>query len=288
VATIDVNGTALHVTDEGPAGDAHCGPFLMVHGLARSGWFWKDWVPLLSREHRVIRVDLRGCGRSSAPSGTGEFSFSDLAGDVQALIADLDLRDINYVGESTGGLVGTVIAAQDPERIATLTLVSTPTRPADGDPGTKSPGAATPEASLRELGLRQWWLRSRAMTADLFGDERDEEYAAEFARTPVPVAVAMWQAMHQPDVDLHRWAADVRARTLILTPGRSTSLSAGGQQELAGMIPGARLRSYPGWTHGMYFLHPHELAADTLTFVDGPDEQPRSEASTHDSEPAST
>jgi pimeloyl-ACP methyl ester carboxylesterase len=82
------------------------------------------------------------------------------------------------------------------------------------------------------------------------------------------VAVAMWQAMHEPDVDLARWAAGVRARTLILSPGRSTSLSASGQQQLAGLIPGAQLRTYPDWTHGMYFLHPAELAADVLQFVD--------------------
>ncbi len=270
MSMIDVNGAALHVTEQESAGEPHCGPFLMVHGLARSGWFWKDWVPPLSREHRVIRIDLRGCGRSTLPPGEVSFSFEDLVSDVQALIQAMDLRDVNYVGESTGGLVGAVIAARDPERIATLNLVSTPTRPADGDPGTKSPGASSPEASLRELGLQQWWLRSRAMTGDLFGDERDEQYASEFARTPVPVAVAMWQAMHEPDVDLTRWAAGVRARTLMLSPGRSTSLTAGAQDQLAALIPGARLRRYPDWTHGMYFLHPGELAADVLQFVDGP------------------
>jgi pimeloyl-ACP methyl ester carboxylesterase len=267
VAWLDLSGRSLYIEDEQPAGAAHCGPFLLVHGLARSSWFWKDWVGPLSKGHRVIRVDLRGCGRSPL-GGNANFGFEDLVSDVQELIAALDLQDVNYVGESTGGLVGTVIAARDPGRIATLNLVSTPTRPADGDPGTKSPGAATPEESLRELGLRQWWMRSRAMTGDLFGDERDDEFADEFARTPVPVAVAMWQAMHEPDVDLARWAADVRARTLILSPGRSTSLSAGGQQQLAGLIPGAQLRTYPDWTHGMYFLHPAELAADVLQFVD--------------------
>jgi pimeloyl-ACP methyl ester carboxylesterase len=270
VSSIDVNGATLHVTDEGPASEPHCGPFLMVHGLARSGWFWKDWVPLLSRRHRVIRVDLRGCGRSVLPPGEVSFSFEDLVSDMQALIHALGLKSVNYVGESTGGLVGTVIAARDPGRIATLNLVSTPTRPADGDPRTKSPGAGSPEESLSELGLKQWWLRSRAMTGDLFGDGRDEQYASEFARTPATVAVAMWQAMHEPDVDLTRWADGVRARTLMLSPGHSTSLSAVAQDELAALIPGAQLRRYPGWTHGMYFLHPGELAADVLQFVDDP------------------
>ncbi len=264
---LELTGCVVHADDDAPASPDPGRPFLLVHGLARSAWFWKDWVPFLRGEHRVVRIDLRGCGRNPMPPAGPGFSFADLVNDVAEIIRELDLGPVNYVGESTGGIVGCVIAAQDPAAIATLSLVSTPTRPADGDPGTKSPGAATPEESLAALGLREWWLRSRAMTGDLFGDERDEQYAAEFARTPVSVAVGMWHAMHEPDVDLSRWVADVRAPTLILSPGRSSSLSAGGQARLQEMIPGSRLHSYPDWTHGMYFLHPAELAGDVLEFV---------------------
>lgn len=269
MSLLDVSGCTLYITDE-PALTAEPGaPFVLVHGFARSGWFWRDWVVPLQAGHRVIRIDLRGCGRSPAPAHGADFSFADLVADVQRVIDTLALTGVNYVGESTGGLIGTVIAATSPASIGTLSLISTPTRPADGDPKTKSPGAATPEQSLQQLGLEQWWLRSRAMTGDLFNDRRDAEYAAEFGRTPVSVAVAMWKAMHETDVDLARWAANVQAPTLILSPGRSTSLSAGGQRQLQEMIPGAVLRTYPDWTHGMYFLHPAELAADVLRFVDG-------------------
>lgn len=269
MSQLDLGGCTLYVTDEPARAAAPGAPFVLVHGLARSGWFWRDWVEPLRARHRVIRIDLRGCGRSPVPAQGSDFGFTDLVADVRQVMDKLALPAVNYVGESTGGLVGTVIAATSPGSVATLSLVSTPTRPADGDPRTKAPGAATPEQSLRELGLEQWWLRSRAMTGDLFNDRRDAEYAAEFARTPVSVAVAMWKAMHEPDVDLARWAGGVRARTLILSPGRSTSLSAAGQRQLQEMIPGAVLQTYPDWTHGMYFLHPAELAADVLRFVDG-------------------
>lgn len=271
MSSVELNSTSLYVEDEAPQSEAHCGPFLMVHGLARSGWFWKDWVPTLNREHRVVRVDLRGCGRNSEPAGEVAFTFEDLVSDVEALIDSLGLDHINYVGESTGGLVGTVVAARHPGLISTLNLVSTPTTVAGGDKSNHAPGAATPEDSLRDLGLYEWWMQSRAMTHDLFGDERDHEYATEFARTPVPVAVTMWHAMHQPDVNLSRWADQVGARTLILSPGRSVTLSGDGQDRLAEIIPGAVLRRYPEWTHGMYFLHAEELSAEVLDFVDDPE-----------------
>ena len=36
---------------------------LLQQGFSRNGQFWYTWVPLLSREFRVFRPDLRGMGR---------------------------------------------------------------------------------------------------------------------------------------------------------------------------------------------------------------------------------
>jgi len=39
----------------------------MHHGYARSGKWWIQWVPGLSRKYKVIRNDCRGCGQSDVP-----------------------------------------------------------------------------------------------------------------------------------------------------------------------------------------------------------------------------
>ena len=43
------------------------------HGFGRSGKFWFHWVPSLSRRYRVLRVDMRGHGRSGDPPAGPSF-----------------------------------------------------------------------------------------------------------------------------------------------------------------------------------------------------------------------
>jgi pimeloyl-ACP methyl ester carboxylesterase len=272
VPTMMVTGSKVFYEDDPVLTGASSDPFLLVHGFCRSGWFWREWVPVLHGRHRVIRPDLYGCGRSSFAGDPSQLGLEDFVAGVVGLIDGLGIERLNYVGESTGGIVGAVIASQRPELVASLSLVSTPARPMgrafDRPPGVHSPGATTPEESMRNLGLRQWWLESRRLTGDVFGDERDEEAAAEFAKTPLAVAEAMWRAMHRDEVDIFPYAARIAARTLVLAPGRSMSTSLAEQQRLVEVLPAGSLEVFEDWPHGMYFLHPTELARKVLDFVD--------------------
>lgn len=42
---------------------------LLIHGTAASLRSWEPMFPLLAESHRVIRIDLRGCGKSARPDG---------------------------------------------------------------------------------------------------------------------------------------------------------------------------------------------------------------------------
>jgi 3-oxoadipate enol-lactonase len=268
VPSAQVNELALFFVDDGPASDADTDPILMLHGFARNGNFWADWVPVLSARHRVVRPDLRGCGASEDPGADYEFAVPDLVSDYIGLLDALEIERVHHIGESTGGIVGATAAAMHPDRFASLTLVSTPVTTLTSDPKVKAPGASSPEESLATLGLEQWWLQSRAMTNDLFGDERDEAIARDFARTPLHVALGMWRGMHKPDVSLAPHLPKLRTRTLILTPTGSSTMSVEQQEELVAAIPGARQRIYDGAPHGMYYLRGAELARDVLEFID--------------------
>ena len=265
--TATVNGLELFYADDGDPQDTT--PIVMLHGFARNGNFWAGWLPALEQGHRVIRPDLRGCGSSADPGEDYEFAVPDLVSDYIGLLDALGVERIHHIGESTGGIVGATAAALHPDRFASLTLVSTPVTPNTSDPGVKAPGAATPEESLTRLGLEGWWLQSRAMTNDLFGDERDERLARDFARTPVHVALSMWRGMHQPEVTLVPYLSKVESPTLILTPSGSSTMSVEQQRELVGAIRGAQQRIYDGAPHGMYYLWGDRLAPDVLEFIDG-------------------
>src|SRR4051794_29516638 len=62
-------GGALQVTDTGPTRKgANGAPIVLLHCFACSLRWWDRMVPLLERDHRVIRIDLLGFGGSEKPS----------------------------------------------------------------------------------------------------------------------------------------------------------------------------------------------------------------------------
>jgi non-heme chloroperoxidase len=76
-------------------------PVVLLSGWPLDSRSWEPQVhPLLQAGHRVIAYDRRGFGRSSRPS-TG-YDFDTLAGDLDALLRELDLEDVTLVGFSLG------------------------------------------------------------------------------------------------------------------------------------------------------------------------------------------
>jgi len=76
-------------------------PVVLIHGYPLSGRAWDKHVPVLLEDgRRVITYDRRGFGKSSQPA-TG-YDFDTFAGDLNALLETLDLRDVTLVGHSMG------------------------------------------------------------------------------------------------------------------------------------------------------------------------------------------
>ena len=87
----------LHYTDHGVGA-----PVVLVHGWPLSGRMWeKQLFPLAEAGHRVIAYDRRGFGQSSQP--LDGYDFDTFAADLNALLEQLDLKDVTLVGFSMGG-----------------------------------------------------------------------------------------------------------------------------------------------------------------------------------------
>jgi pimeloyl-ACP methyl ester carboxylesterase len=90
--------------------------------------FWEvDFCEELAAAGRfVIRYDLRDTGRSvSYPPGRPAYTSHDLIDDALGLLDALDVRTANMVGISMGGAIAQLLSILQPERVATLTLLST-------------------------------------------------------------------------------------------------------------------------------------------------------------------
>jgi 3-oxoadipate enol-lactonase len=240
---------------------------MLQHGFGRSGNMWYGWVPHLSRDFRVLRMDLRGTGQSSDPGPHFEYTLDRLLSDFVALLDALEIEKVHYVGESLASMLGVAFAARYPERVKSLTLVSAIVRV---DPGrtvaVNSVGFPSWAEAISTLGMKEWWLRSRAATRQLTGDTaKDTWFADECGRTPVHVAHALLRFV--PGLSAAPLLPRVQAPTLLLTPGGSVSSNAQEQQEIVDGIPNVRQIVHPDAWHLDCYLKPDPFARDTLQFL---------------------
>lgn len=91
-------------------------PLVLLHGITLRSDVWAPQLHDLSDRFRVIAVDLRGHGGSTA--GDGGFGLSRLGDDVADLLAALDLRDAIIVGHSMGGMTLMTFCADHPDVLA--------------------------------------------------------------------------------------------------------------------------------------------------------------------------
>ena len=123
---------AIYVTQDGPR-DAPA--LVLIHGLAASTRWWDDLVPLLTRSHHVIRIDMLGHGMSAKPAGGG-YGIPQQGQRVGVVLDRLGVKSGIVVGHSTGGSVATALAEQRHEQVMALALIdSCPSLDADISPG---------------------------------------------------------------------------------------------------------------------------------------------------------
>ncbi len=102
-------------------------PILLLHGFATSSYTWHAIIPELSKNHRVIAIDLRGFGASDKPIDD-HYSIQDQTEAVQAFVEQENLRDLTVVGHSLGGGIALVMALnaeqQRKPRIRNIVLIN--------------------------------------------------------------------------------------------------------------------------------------------------------------------
>ena len=127
-----VNGADVHYTDTGaPPASPMPATVVFGHGLLFSGWMFADQVEALEDEYRCVTIDWRSQGQS--PAARDGHDMDTLTLDLVALLDELGLDAVHYVGLSMGGFVGMRLAARYPDRVLSLTLLNTSAGPEDPD-----------------------------------------------------------------------------------------------------------------------------------------------------------
>ena len=238
---VDVgNGVRLNVVEQG-AGK----PILLVHGWPTNSRAWKHQLDALSREHRVLAVDLRGFGDSPPVVPP---TIAVLAEDAKRLIDALGLTDVFLVGWSMGGCVVMSYCEQfGAHRLRAIGIVDVTPKllPAEDWPV----GLGTPFSAEGLDGWRGRWQRDpRSVVTAVYtmGFKNPAAHAAEIEwLVEESLRADRKTAM---DALLDAFACDFRASlprvevpALLLYGAYSTSTTQGVREFMERTIPQARL-----------------------------------------------
>jgi pyruvate dehydrogenase E2 component (dihydrolipoamide acetyltransferase) len=118
VQTADVGGRKISYAGAGTDGDV----ILLVHGYGGDRNSWLFLQEPLAAKYQVYALDLPGHGTSAKDVGDGTLGV--LAEAVTGVLDALGAARAHLVGHSLGGAVALAVAAGDPGRIASLTLIA--------------------------------------------------------------------------------------------------------------------------------------------------------------------
>ena len=268
-------GSLLAHRLEGPRGaggpPADGVPLLLLNGGLMSIASWEPVAARVRERHPVLRCDFRGQLRTPGPA------HRELASNADDLVELLDRRGLERVhvlGTSFGGLVGLILAARRPERVASLVAVTVS-------------DLTTPEMTRKTRELRRVVaeILAGADGGRLLDAMVDDIYSARyraanrellaFRSRQIAGLPAAWFAAVDgileavESFDLRAEAPRVRCPTLVVVAADDSVMPPERGRALAAAIPGARLAEHPASGHTLVVEDPEWLARETLGFLDG-------------------
>lgn len=244
---------------------------VLIHGGFGDRRMWDDHFLALAVDHRVVRYDLRGYGRSPAPQAA--YSPVD---DLRALLDALGIEHATLVGNSMGGALALDFTLVHPERVDALVLVASaiggfPTTPEERAPFASdldAMKASFEEAFAKgpERGIELWLASPMVAVASTSPATRDA------LRRMITENSGMFKLEHWPfeplDPPAIRRLGEVEVPTLVIAGARDTPLMRAAAERAASGIAGARLVVIEGADHLPQMVAPDVFRDTVLDFLE--------------------
>ncbi|MFD5480076.1 alpha/beta fold hydrolase [Streptomyces hawaiiensis] len=270
------DGTTLayHVTGEGP-------PLLCIPGGPMQGSVYLGDLGGLTAHRTLIRLDLRGTGRSAVPRDPASYRCDRQVGDVEALRVELGLERLDLLGHSAGANLAVLYAVRHPERVDRLALVT---------PSVFAVGLGiTAEDRLETARLRReepWFAPAQASLEAItsggakpadwdavapfwFGrwDDEARRFRAAEQRQRNDEAAALYASDGAFEPDATRAAlADLPSPVFVLAGAYDIAAPVRVMKEYAGLFPQARLVVQSGSGHFPWRDDPDAFVAALAAF----------------------
>src|SRR5580693_1096052 len=219
----------------------------MTHSLASDGGMWAEQVPpLLAAGFRVLRIDMRGHGGSDPVPG--DYTMSQLAGDVAGVLDKLGLARVHYIGLSIGGMLGQAFAIEHGARLISAMWCDTL-------PASPSGAAAMWEERMS--------IVRRANSLEPLADGTVERWFTDAFKSSKP---GRWKQIRDTvaattpagflgcsaaimNFDFTAKLPSLRTPVLVVCGAEDPGTPASENRRLAGLVPGGRYEEIPGMRH---------------------------------------
>ena len=247
-------------------------PLVMIQGLGTDSRGWALQRLALGRRFRCITIDNRGVGRTGpAP----DYSLGRMATDVIAVMDQERIERAHVMGASMGGVVAQIVGVLHPQRTRSLVLACTACRHHEWRRELLQEWADAVEAhGMAALGdeALQWLVGPRLrrrfgiwlnLIARVVLQQESETFVAQVG--------AILDAPDELRHELH----SVRVPVLVITGSQDALTPVGDAEELAELIPHARLEVISGAAHGLMAEAPNGFNEAVVRFLAEVDETER-------------
>lgn len=243
--TIDIDGLAVFYETEGDGE-----PIVLLHGGLADNSAWAAQFSGLSPHRSVVAPERQAQGHT--PDRPGPLTYQAMTDQTVSFLVALGLGPVDLLGWSDGGMVGTLIAAEHPELVRTLTVTGSGFSNAGYVPGSM-------EALL-------------ALSPD---DEDMVMFATMYAQASPDGPEhfpAVWEKMRTMWSESFDWKAEVQrisAPTLIIV-GDDDYITVEHAQEFARIVENGQLAVVPGASHLVPMEKPDLFNQLVLDFTASP------------------
>lgn len=238
-------------------------PCVLLHGTFVDGFFWKEQIPALSQEFKVIVPDLRGHGLSDRP--LEGYSSEVMAMDVRNLLKTLGIKRVHLVGHSMGTRIALQFVLDYPQLVNKLVLTSGAAGPI---PPRKN---IFPKHIQEEIGFNTTHFDLKKMNyySILYSfvnpiPEQVNKIVEQIHKIPLYIKQSMAK---ESSKDYRAQLPQIQAPTLVMIGEKDIICSVEEATEIVKRIPQVQLEIFPDSGHNVPIEQPREFNTKLISFL---------------------